>query len=106
MQLRQDDEVARIGGDEFIAVWPKIATQNSAHKVASSIRSAIKEPIQLGDQHHYLDVSTGVVVVDHRSYIDQPTIIALADKAMYKAKRDGTHIAFSETCYFKSAKRI
>ncbi len=97
MQLRQDDEVARFGGDEFIAVCPKIYQNENAARIANSIRKAIVAPIEITGKQYYLDISIGIVVVDYNQHIDQRSLISLADKAMYKAKNGQTQVEFAET---------
>ncbi len=97
MQLRQDDEVARFGGDEFIAVCPKIYQHENAARVANNIRKAVIAPIDVNGKQYYLDISIGIVVVDYNQHIDQRSLISLADKAMYKAKNGQTQVEFAET---------
>ncbi len=97
MQLRQDDEVARFGGDEFIAVCPKIYQNENAARIANNIRKAIVAPIEITGKQYYLDISIGIVVVDYNQHIDQRSLISLADKAMYKAKNGQTQVEFAET---------
>ncbi len=96
-QLRQDDEVARFGGDEFIAVCPRIYQKESVEKVANSIRKAIIDPIKVGGKNYYLDISIGIAVVEHQQQINQDLLIKLADQAMYRAKKKKTQIEFAQT---------
>lgn len=91
-QLRREDEIARVGGDEFVVVCPYVDDVKNARKVANAIRNAILPAFDIADYSHYLDVSVGIVLTDHQAGIDQATLVSLADEAMYKAKKSHSHI--------------
>ncbi len=91
-QLRRGDEIARVGGDEFVVVCPYVDEVKNARKVANAIRNAILPAFDIGGEAHFIDISIGIVLTDHQAGIDQGTLISLADQAMYKAKNSHTHI--------------
>ena len=82
--FRESDIIARIGGDEFVAM---------AH-VAHDIRvltSRVREHLQVFNAAHErpyrLDVSIGTTLVTVSSEDDIETLLARADAAMYEDKR-------------------
>jgi diguanylate cyclase (GGDEF)-like protein/PAS domain S-box-containing protein len=88
---RVTDLVARFGGEEFAAVL----TETDA-KGAFSLAERIREDIEaLAIPHadslisRYLTVSLGVVTVNTNDLASPAQIIALADDALYCAKKDG-----------------
>ena len=86
--LRKSDMVARIGGDEFIAVLETIHSAEDAAYVCEKILKIITEPLKIGS--HTLNISTSIGVA---LYPDNGTtitdLIKNADNAMYLAKSLG-----------------
>jgi diguanylate cyclase len=86
--LRESDTVARVGGDEFVALLPQIQHNDDVLGVAEKIRQAIAEPVAI-DQHT-LTVSASIGIAMYPN--DGEDLIALtkcADSAMYRAKEGG-----------------
>jgi diguanylate cyclase (GGDEF)-like protein/PAS domain S-box-containing protein len=87
--VREDDEVARIGGDEFMVILggherPKAI----AHETAQRIIHALREPIRVENQRLSVAASIGVAVYpDHGRSPD--ALLRSADLAMYRAKENG-----------------
>lgn len=85
--LREDDLIARIGGDEILLIL------NGVHNMATAVRVAEKIRRAAAQTHHYLDnvytpkMSIGVTLV--RPGEDPDDVIARADRAMYRAKQAG-----------------
>jgi diguanylate cyclase (GGDEF)-like protein len=77
-QVREDDTVARLGGEEMGVLLPN-ASAADAVQVAEKIRAAIKDGSEV-------TVSIGVAAID----ADQPAqSIEYADAAVYRAKENG-----------------
>jgi diguanylate cyclase (GGDEF)-like protein/PAS domain S-box-containing protein len=85
--LRQDDLMARIGGDEFVALLPGCCDAQAAGTVAEGLRACLRLPFNLPEGTFHLDASIGIACFpDDGSHPD--TLLARADHAMYQAKRD------------------
>ena len=88
--VRPADMVARLGGDEFVVVIHPPESARTAVAVAHRVREQIGGPSYLvGEASVDLSASIGLTVV-HPSDIDDPaTLLAEADRGMYRAKRAG-----------------
>jgi diguanylate cyclase (GGDEF)-like protein len=86
--LRPSDTLARIGGDEFVAMLEDVTTQDDAHRIAERLMGALSPPIVLGAREVWVTASAGIsLATDHR--IRPELLIRHADAAMYTAKRNG-----------------
>lgn len=85
--LREQDTVARFGGDEFIALLPDTGVEGAAH-VAQNILNIISEPITLQGRELTVTPSIGIALWP-RDGNDVDTLFKHADVAMYRAKRVG-----------------
>jgi len=83
--VREADTVARIGGDEFVALLENVADLAQAEAVASKIRQVIATPMVLSGCTLLPQASIGVALYpEHGEVIDQ--LMRHADQAMYAAK--------------------
>lgn len=96
--LRESDTVARIGGDEFTVILPRIFSRDAAAEVATKIVDALAAPFTLCDlQGDTRQVSIGCSVGIAIFPVDAESpdgLVVAADAAMYEAKRDGTGFRF------------
>ncbi|MDC7225442.1 MAG: GGDEF domain-containing protein [Spirochaetales bacterium] len=91
--LRTSDTVARIGGDEFVAVLYNIVDENGALAAANKIINTLGKNIRVKDRDFKIGASIGIAVYpDHGETIAD--LLLKADKAMYKAKRAGRNRAY------------
>jgi diguanylate cyclase (GGDEF)-like protein len=87
--LRPDDVLARIGGDEFVAVLGLGETGASAmQQLAGRFAAAFADPIVVGGRTTRLRASVGIVTARAPDE-DATALLARADAAMYEAKRSG-----------------
>jgi diguanylate cyclase (GGDEF)-like protein/PAS domain S-box-containing protein len=84
--LRQDDTVARFGGDEFVVLCEG-ASATEAAAVAERIREMLATPLGLGGRQLSLTASIGYAVGTPGCSSDD--LLAQADTAMYAAKQAG-----------------
>lgn len=93
-RVRHSDTLARVGGDEFMAVIEDCSGGPAAHAVAQSLLSALQEPVALDNQQLKISGSIGVAMYP----VDGTNASQLrrnADQAMYRAKsRGGGQICF------------
>jgi diguanylate cyclase (GGDEF)-like protein/PAS domain S-box-containing protein len=88
LTLRPSDTLARIGGDEFVAMLEDVASQDDASRVAERLMEALSAPFPLGAREVQVTASAGISLgTDHR--IRPELLIRDADAAMYMAKRNG-----------------
>jgi diguanylate cyclase (GGDEF)-like protein/PAS domain S-box-containing protein len=86
--IREDDTVARPGGDEFIILFADLAGEQDASFVARKIQGALTKSFSLGAQEYFITTSIGISLFPaHGS--DEDTLIKNADIAMYRAKAEG-----------------
>lgn len=84
------DLAARIGGEEFAVLWYDASSQG-AHKLAARIRDAVEAlAIERPDEacRHRVTVSVGAVHVVPKE-AKPLDVMAVADEALYEAKRAG-----------------
>ncbi len=86
--VRNEDTVARQGGDEFIVVLNSIAESLDAAKVAQKILDALNQPHVI--LHHELHIggSIGISVFPDDG-TNSETLLKNSDVAMYHAKENG-----------------
>lgn len=86
--LRDNDQVGRYGGEEFIAILPGTG-EHHAQIVAERIRQSVSDSsLNLEDGAIQLTVSVGISEITRRFKNSQDMLNA-ADRALYVAKRDG-----------------
>jgi diguanylate cyclase (GGDEF)-like protein len=84
--LRESDVVARIGGDEFLAVIEELESPREAEIVVQKIRLEIGQPISIGAATVRCTASLGVAFGPNGRRTDPESLIAEADAAMYRTK--------------------
>ena len=85
---RHVDCIARVGGDEFIAVLGDIRDVDDVTAIARQLGDVIAEPLRLADREVASTCSIGVAMYP-RDGDHADALIRNADTAMYRAKRDG-----------------
>ncbi|MCR5402396.1 MAG: diguanylate cyclase [Butyrivibrio sp.] len=91
--VRADDIVSRIGGDEFMAYFPHMSEKSAVASLSERINTQLmNEACQLmGDDHGIpLGVSVGAAFSPQHSP-EYKILFQFADSALYKAKLNGRH---------------
>jgi diguanylate cyclase (GGDEF)-like protein/PAS domain S-box-containing protein len=83
-----DVEIARVGGDEFSLMLPRIVHPTDAGPVAQRILETLREPIDVDGQNLTLSASIGISIYPIDGETTE-TLIANADRAMSHAKSQG-----------------
>lgn len=85
--LRSNDVVARIGGDEYVILLPRIHEIKDIHKVIDKIRSSIgDEPITF--ENHLITVKTSIGYSRFDSKMNSvDELLHKADRSMYSDKQ-------------------
>jgi len=86
--VRLSDSVARLGGDEFMLLLEDCPDRESAAMIAQKLIVQLGEPYTIGQLHVHVGASMGIAMYPEQA-TDPQDLIALADAAMYAAKRGG-----------------
>ncbi|GAB4354607.1 MAG: EAL domain-containing protein [Gammaproteobacteria bacterium] len=83
--VRAGDTLARIGGDEFVLLLPKVADRAEVEAVAQKLIAQLREPFELSAQEVFVSASVGIAMFpEDGSELGQ--LMRKADVAMYQAK--------------------
>lgn len=88
--IRAEDMLARYGGEELAIIARGITTFQAA-AFAERLRAIVENlAIEFGDQRIWVTASFGVATAfDDPNLYDPAALVAAADAALYRAKRDG-----------------
>ncbi|WP_373986734.1 putative bifunctional diguanylate cyclase/phosphodiesterase [Duganella sp. BuS-21] len=86
--LRDSDTLARVGGDEFVAILPGTATEAQIKLVTGRLIATLQSPFEIESHTIYVGASVGVAVYPEHAE-DEIRLLALADAAMSRAKETG-----------------
>jgi len=87
--LREGDTLARIGGDEFVAVLVDLSAIADSVPMLSRLLAVVAEPVHIGDLTVQVSASLGVTFYPQEEGIDADQLQRQADQAMYQAKLAG-----------------
>jgi len=86
--LRDEDIIARWGGDEFTLLLPNLKTPEDAAKVAQRIARSLKPVFRLDNHDLHITCSVGIAIYPQDGS-DADTLLKNADVALYRAKERG-----------------
>jgi diguanylate cyclase (GGDEF)-like protein len=93
--LREDDTIARVGGDEFVVVFEELSDVTEATRIAERARLSMSMPTVVDGEEIPVSASIGVSLSGHPGD-DVDSLLRRADDAMYEAKGNGRNqVAFA-----------
>ncbi|MGM0526621.1 MAG: EAL domain-containing protein [Pseudomonadota bacterium] len=82
------DTLARLSGDEFVALLPDLAHYSDAALVTERMLAVMSEPFEIGNNELHISASAGIATTD--IFDEEPLLLVRqADMAMYEAKKLG-----------------
>jgi len=94
--VRENDVVARIGGDEFTVILTEVKTPREAASVARKLIQALSRRFEIDGHTIYTGASVGIAMYPDDGVGGQE-LLKMADTAMYRAKSAGrSRFAFFE----------
>ncbi len=83
--VREEDLVARPGGDEFTVVCTRAASDLAIAEVAERLVEAVVDPFEIDGREVFVTASVGVAISEHGRESPEE-LLRDADAAMYRAK--------------------
>jgi diguanylate cyclase (GGDEF)-like protein/PAS domain S-box-containing protein len=87
--LREGDTIARISGDEFVAMLVDLSDSDASVPLLHRLLHAAGEPVQVGNLSVQVSASLGVTFYPQQQDIEADQLLRQADQAMYQAKVAG-----------------
>jgi diguanylate cyclase (GGDEF)-like protein/PAS domain S-box-containing protein len=87
--LREGDTLARMGGDEFVAVLTDLENVGSSLPMLTRLLGAAAEPVAIAELSLKVSASLGVTFYPQSQELDADQLLRQADQAMYQAKLSG-----------------
>ncbi len=87
--LREGDTLARIGGDEFVALMLDLTDASATSELLPRLLAAAAKPVQIGELTLQVSASLGVTFFPQLEIVDSDQLLRQADQAMYTAKLSG-----------------
>ncbi|MBE3669172.1 diguanylate cyclase [Vibrio navarrensis] len=86
---REEDTLARFGGDEFIVILSDIDDKHRTTQIVTRLLSSIAKPLHVSGYEMSLSASIGISLYPENRDISAERLIQQADEAMYQAKLAG-----------------
>jgi diguanylate cyclase (GGDEF)-like protein/PAS domain S-box-containing protein len=84
--VRECDTVARIGGDEFMVLFDRLARRTDLALAAKKLSGALSRPIRVDGHTVRVTASVGLALYEPGEAADE--LVTRADHAMYRAKQN------------------
>jgi diguanylate cyclase (GGDEF)-like protein len=86
--VRADAFLARVGGDEFTIIMPKIVSLDDPTHLARRIAAAVAEPFEIENLTIEFGVGIGIAIAPNDG-VQADELVRRADRALYRAKAAG-----------------
>lgn len=86
--MRSGDAVARVGGDEFVVMAGGLHSEVQARELGNKLLDAFRSPFVLGPRSCHVGTTIGYALAPQDG-IDAPSLLKVADAAMYAGKQAG-----------------
>lgn len=87
--LRDGDTLARMGGDEFVAVLTELPDMAAGMPMLTRLLAAAAQPVQIGSKLLQVSASLGVTFYPQADIVEADQLLRQADQAMFQAKQSG-----------------
>ncbi|WP_392433344.1 EAL domain-containing protein [Yersinia sp. HM-2024] len=88
--LRDQDLVARQGGDEFILIISGLSSTKEIEQLCARVISRIESPYLINEKDIFISASIGIALAP-RDSMQAEELLRFADIAMYEAKNSGSN---------------
>jgi len=88
-QTRKEDAVLRVGGDEFILIFPGVTDLETLDAMADRLIRALEKPIESDGRMCKISGSVGITLATDYAVPAASQLLADADTALYAAKNAG-----------------
>jgi len=97
-ELREEDTLARIGGDEFAAIVMNVQDDESLESLLLRLLARVAEPVWVANHNVEVSASIGYTLFPQTGDLDGDQLLRHADQAMYQAKHRGRnrYVRFTE----------
>ena len=86
--VREGDSLARVGGDEYVLLMPRVLRRGAAIQAAERVQQNLRQPWSAGGRSFIITASIGIAMFPEDG-TDAETLLRNADTAMYQAKAAG-----------------
>ncbi|WGW05602.1 diguanylate cyclase domain-containing protein [Tropicibacter oceani] len=87
-ETRKDDTAARVGGDEFVLIFPDLISQDRLGGLAARMIAKIEQPVFHDGRTCRVSASIGITI-NPGALADPELVLEQADQALYASKRAG-----------------
>ena len=87
-RLREQDTLARIGGDEFVILVELVKSKNNIENLCEALLETISKEFIINSRPQYVSSSIGIALYPQDG-ITPDSLLSNADMAMYDAKNNG-----------------
>ncbi|MFJ7728641.1 diguanylate cyclase domain-containing protein [Neobacillus sp. NPDC097160] len=93
LSVRKNDELCRIGGDEFLVLLNNISNNKQIEKIAERLHYTLISPYTINNKTFDVTTSIGISVYPEHGLRGRD-LISMADHALYRAKERKNQVVF------------